>query len=218
MAVLPIIKFPDNRLRKRARKVKTIDRSIVRLADDMIETMHDAAGVGLAAIQVGVLKRVIVVQLPDDEEPRVYVNPEIVHREGERFVEEGCLSFPGVVGTVTRSIWVRFRALDLRSKLVRIKADSLLAQVLEHEVDHLNGILYVDHLAEHEELRPVPPPPPDGEGDDGDSSPFPHPEHRHGHPVGGIDAAAREAAKPETAGQETPDAERPDAEQRVPVA
>ncbi len=210
MAVLPIIKFPDNTLRKRARKVKTIDRTIVRLSNDMIETMHDAAGVGLAAIQVGVLKRVIVVQLPDDEEPRVYVNPQIVHREGERLVEEGCLSFPGVVGTVTRSIWVKFRALDLRSKLVRIKADSLLAQVLEHEVDHLNGILYVDHLAEHEELRPVPPPPPDGEGDeevegDDDSSPFPHPEHRqgHGHAI---------------AGPETPDAGRPDSEHEVPVA
>ena len=165
MAVLPIIKFPDNTRRRRARKVKAVDRSIVRLAGDMIDTMHDARGVGLAANQVGVLKRVIVVQLPEDEEPRVYVNPEIVFREGERLVEEGCLSVPGYVGTVTRSIWVRFRALDLRSKLVRIKAESLLAQVLEHEVDHLNGILYLDHLAEHEELREIEPPSEDPELD-----------------------------------------------------
>jgi len=179
LAVLPIIQFPDNTLRKRARKVKTIDRSIVRLADNMIDTMLDANGVGLAANQVGVLKRVIVVQLPDDEDARVYVNPEIVHREGERLVEEGCLSLPGYVGTVTRSILVKFRALDLTSKLVRIKADTMLAQVLEHEVDHLNGILYVDHLAEHEELRPIPMP---GEGDE-DECDETDPEHEHEHEV-----------------------------------
>ena len=155
MAVLPIIKFPDKTLRQRARKVRVINRSIIRLANDMIETMDDADGVGLAANQVGVLRRVIVVRLPEDEVAQVYVNPEIVRREGERLVEEGCLSVPGYVGTVTRSIWVRFRGLDLNSKLVRMRADSLLAQVLEHEVDHLNGILYMDHLAAHETLRPV---------------------------------------------------------------
>ena len=206
MAVLPIIKFPDNTLRQRARKVKTIDRSIVRLAGDMIDTMHDAAGVGLAANQVGVLKRVIVVQLPEDEDARVYVNPQIVHREGERLVEEGCLSLPGYVGTVTRSILVRFRALDLTSKLVRIKADSMLAQVLEHEVDHLNGILYVDHLAEHEELRPITLP---GEGDEGDDGELQgHHAHVHGssagHEHGHSDAET--------------DTEQPDSEQGVPVS
>ena len=188
MAVLPIITFPDNTLRRRARRVKTIDRTILRLSNDMIDTMYDANGVGLAANQVGVLKRVIVVQLPDDEEPRVYVNPEIVHREGERLVEEGCLSVPGYVGTVVRAIWVKFRALDLSSKLVRIKADSMLAQVLEHEVDHLNGILYLDHLAEHEELRPVPPPSEDEDGDEDDHGPGSH-GHSHAEigsgPVGG---------------------------------
>ena len=200
MAVLPIIKFPDNTLRQRARKVKTIDRSIVRLAGDMIDTMHDAEGLGLAANQVGVLKRVIVVQLPEDEDPRVYVNPQIVHREGERLVEEGCLSIPGYVGTVTRSILVRFRALDLTSKLVRIKADSMLAQVLEHEVDHLNGILYVDHLAEHEELRPILLPP--SEGDEGELEG--HHSHMHGH--------TDPEADPKT------DTGQPDPEQGVPVS
>ena len=154
MAILPIITFPDKILRKKARKIKTIDSSIKRLSFDMVDTMNDAGGIGLAANQVGVLKRLIVVQLPE-EEPRIYVNPEIIYREGSRMVEEGCLSVPGFIGTVERSIWVKFRALNLESKTVRIKADSLLAQVLEHEVDHLNGILYMDHLEDHEKLRPI---------------------------------------------------------------
>ncbi|PZC46220.1 MAG: peptide deformylase [Chloroflexi bacterium] len=154
MAILPIITFPNNTLRKKARKIKIIDSSIKRLSYDMVDTMIDAGGVGLAANQVGVLKRLIVVQLPE-EEPRIYINPEIIYREGSRMVEEGCLSVPGFIGTVERSIWVKFRALNLESKTVRIKAESLLAQVLEHEVDHLNGILYMDHLSEHEKLRPI---------------------------------------------------------------
>ncbi len=155
MAVLPIIEFPDPVLRQRARKVRKIGDSIRVLADDLVDTMSHAGGVGLAANQIGVLKRVIVIQLPDDEEARVYVNPEIVQREGERRVEEGCLSIPGFKATITRSIWVKFRGLDMESKLVRLKAEGLLAQALEHEIDHLNGILYVDHLASHEELVPI---------------------------------------------------------------
>ncbi|MAO88938.1 MAG: peptide deformylase [Dehalococcoidia bacterium] len=155
MAILPIITFPDKILRKKARKIKTIDKSIKSLSYDMLDTMNDAGGIGLAANQVGVLKRLIVVQIPEEEEPRIYINPEIIYREGSRMVEEGCLSVPGFIGTVERSIWVKFRALNLESKTVRIKADSLLAQVLEHEVDHLNGILYMDHLSEHEKLRSI---------------------------------------------------------------
>ncbi len=155
MAVLPIIEFPDPVLRQRARKVRKIGDSIRVLADDLVDTMSHAGGVGLAANQIWVLKRVIVIQLPDDEEARVYVNPEIVQREGERRVEEGCLSIPGFKATITRSIWVKFRGLDMESKLVRLKAEGLLAQALEHEIDHLNGILYVDHLASHEELVPI---------------------------------------------------------------
>ena len=155
LAVLPIIEFPDPVLRQRARKVRKIGDSIRVLADDLVDTMSHAGGVGLAANQIGVLKRVIVIQLPDDEEAQVYVNPEIVQREGERRVEEGCLSIPGFKATITRSIWVKFRGLDMESKLVRLKAEGLLAQALEHEIDHLNGILYVDHLASHEELVPI---------------------------------------------------------------
>ena len=121
----------------------------------MVDTMREAGGVGLAANQVGVLKRLIVVQLPDDEEARIYINPEIVRREGEREVEEGCLSIPGYKGLITRSVWVRFRAMDHASQTVKLRAEELLAQVLEHEVDHLNGILYSDHLQAHQQLTRV---------------------------------------------------------------
>ena len=154
LAVLPILEFPNRVLRQRAKKVRRVDRFIQRLAEDMIETVLAADGIGLAANQVGVLRRVIVIRLPD-EEPKVYINPEIVHREGEREVVEGCLSMPGYQGTITRSVWVKFKGLDRVSKLVRLKADGLLAQALEHEVDHLNGILFIDHLKSHEQLVKV---------------------------------------------------------------
>ena len=153
-------------LRQRAKKVRKIDPSVLRLAYDMIDTMQDANGVGLAANQVGVLRRVIVIQLPEEEETRIYINPEIVHREGEREVEEGCLSLPGYKGYITRSIWVKFSALDHTSTLIKLKADGLLSQALEHEVDHLNGILYLDHLESHEMLIKIEPEPEEGSSDD----------------------------------------------------
>lgn len=152
MAILPIREFPDIILRQKAKKVREIDQSIQKLADDMIDTLHHANGAGLAANQVGVLRRVIVIQLPDEEDPRVYINPEIIHKEGEREVEEGCLSVPGYKAIITRSVWLKAKGLDRTSKLVKLKADGLLAQVLEHEIDHLNGILYVDHLKTHQDL------------------------------------------------------------------
>ena len=157
MSVTPILEFPHMMLRQRAKKVRKIDKSVQKLADDMIDTLHDAGGVGLAANQVGVLRRLIVIHLPDEKDARVYINPEIVHREGEREVEEGCLSIPGYIGTITRAIWVKAKMLNRNSKVVRIRAEELLAQVLEHEIDHLNGILYLDHLKEHQELVPVHP-------------------------------------------------------------
>ena len=118
----------------------------------MLDTLRQASGVGLAANQVGVLRRVIVIQLPEEEEPRVYINPEIVHKEGERTVEEACLSVPGYHAFITRAIWVKARGLDRGFRIVRLRAEGLLAQALEHEIDHLNGILYMDHLKEHEQL------------------------------------------------------------------
>ncbi len=155
MAVLPIYEFPHSMLRQKAKKVRRIDRAIQRLADDLIDTLMDASGVGLAANQVGVLRRVIVIQLPEEEEPRVYINPEIVDRKGEREVEEACLSVPGYRGIITRAIRVKVKGLDRGARLVRIRAEGLLAQAMEHEVDHLNGILYMDHLKSHEELIKV---------------------------------------------------------------
>ena len=155
MPLLPILELPHPVLRQRARKIRKIDSSVLQLANDMVETMRDAPGIGLAANQVGVLKRLIVVQLLDEEEARIYINPEILHREGEREVEEGCLSIPGYKGFVNRSVWVKFTALDASSKVVKLKAEDMLSQVLEHEVDHLNGILYIDHLESHEKLIPV---------------------------------------------------------------
>lgn len=127
----------------------------MRLAHDMVDTMQRANGVGLAANQVGELRRLIVIQLPDEEEVRIYFNPEIVRREGEREVEEGCLSIPGYKAMINRSVWVRFRAMDHSEKVVKFKAEDILSQALEHEVDHLNGILYIDHMEEHQELIPV---------------------------------------------------------------
>ena len=121
----------------------------------MVDTMREVGGVGLAANQVGILRRLIVIQLPEEEEARIYINPEILNREGEREVEEGCLSIPGYKGLITRSVWVKFKAMDQTSKLVRLKAEDLLSQALEHEVDHLNGILYIDHLESHQQLIPV---------------------------------------------------------------
>ena len=152
MSVLPMRIVPDEILREKAKRVTNINASITRLIDNMIETMHHSNGVGLAANQIGVLQRVVVIQLPEDEEPRVFINPELVRQEGEREVEEGCLSIPGYRGLVKRSEKVRAKGLDQNGKMVRVNADELLAQALEHEIDHLNGILYVDRLVSRDKL------------------------------------------------------------------
>ena len=147
MALRRIRTVPDRALRTRTRRVKEVDASLIQFIEEMIEAMEDAHGVGLAANQVGVPLRVCVIHLPDEEDVRVLINPEIIVREGEREIEEGCLSIPGYRGTVTRSLKVRIRAQDINGKRIRIKAeDDLLAQVLEHEIGHLNGQIYTDHL------------------------------------------------------------------------
>ena len=146
MSVLPLRYLPDPILRQQAKKIGKIPTNLKKYTDDMVETMHAEHGVGLAANQVGSLQKVVVIQLPEWEEALVLVNPEIVRREGEREVEEGCLSIPGYRGMVQRSERVRARALDLNGKVIRIKADGLLAQALEHETDHINGRLYIDKL------------------------------------------------------------------------
>jgi peptide deformylase len=155
MAVRTICRLPgDLVLRQKARRVTTTDSSIQRLIDDMIETMQQASGVGLAAPQIGVPLRVVVIQLPD-EEPVALINPEMVKRSGEREVVEGCLSVPGYAGDIKRSVSVTVKARDRQGKSVRIKASGLMAQALEHELDHLNGVLFVDHVESPEKLRRV---------------------------------------------------------------
>ncbi|HZP56415.1 MAG TPA: peptide deformylase [Dehalococcoidia bacterium] len=157
MGILPIRIAGDPVLREKAKKVRTIDASVQKLIDDMIDTMRSAPGVGLAAPQVGQSLRVVVIETPDDG-LLVLINPEVVKSSGERRVMEGCLSVPGYQAEITRSRQVTVKAQDRTGKEIRIKAtDSLLAQALEHEIDHINGILYIDYLESADELIPVRP-------------------------------------------------------------
>ena len=154
MAVLPIVSYPDASLRRRAKRVTNIDGAIQRLIDDMVDTMHEAGGVGLAAPQVGVPLRVLVIELPG-EETLVLINPQIVKRTGERLVEEGCLSVPSYWGDIKRALKVTVKGFDRSGREVRVRGEGLLAQALEHEIDHLNGILYIDHLESMDKLSKV---------------------------------------------------------------
>ncbi len=155
MAVHQIRYLPEPVLRQKAKRVPEIDASIHRLIDDMVDSMYAANGVGLAAPQIGVSLRVIVIGIPD-EEPFALINPEIVKVSGQRELEEGCLSVPGYRGPITRHVTVIAKGLTPEGKMVRIKAkDDLLAQALEHEIDHINGTLYVDHLPSMDILRRV---------------------------------------------------------------
>jgi peptide deformylase len=149
-------------LKRKAKRVSSIDGSIQRLIDDMLETMPQAGGVGLAAPQIGVSLRVIVLQMPD-EEPVALINPEIVKRSGEREVSEGCLSVPGYAGEIKRSLSVTVKGQDRQGKTIRLKATGLMAQALEHELDHLNGVLYVDHIESNDKLHRIEPPTPEEE-------------------------------------------------------
>jgi peptide deformylase len=154
MAVLPILKHPDPVLRRKAKRVSHVDESLNRLIDDMIETMYEVSGAGLAAPQVGVSLKIAVIGLPD-EDVIVLVNPELVKKSGERVVIEGCLSVPGYRGEIKRAEKVTVKALDRNGKAFRIKAEELLAEVLEHEIDHLNGVLYLDHLESTDKLEKI---------------------------------------------------------------
>ena len=156
MAILPIRLVPDPVLRAKAKRVRMIDGSIQRLIDDMIETMRAAPGIGLAAPQVGASLRVIVIEIPE-EDLVVLINPEVIKRSGERLVEEGCLSLPGYRGEIKRSVSVTVKGQDRYGKEIRLKATELLAQALEHETDHLNGVLYIDYLESPDKLYPIEP-------------------------------------------------------------
>ncbi len=154
MAVLPIVRVPEGVLRQKTKKVKKIDAALQKLIDDMIETMHDAPGVGLAANQVGIALRLCVIHVPG-EDVVTLVNPEIVRRSGSRQCDEGCLSLPGYKGVVPRSEKVVVKGLNRDGRPVRYHASDLFAEAIEHELDHLDGKLYFDLLDSIEELQPL---------------------------------------------------------------
>jgi peptide deformylase len=155
MAKLTILEFPDPRLRTRAAPVGAVDGSIRTLIDDMFETMYAAPGIGLAATQVNVHKRVLVVDLSQEQnQPLVFVNPEIIERAGKTEAEEGCLSVPGIFDKLaTRSARVVVRALDRDGKPFEMAVEGLLAVCIQHEMDHLEGKLFVDYLSELKRTR-----------------------------------------------------------------
>jgi len=151
MSVLKIRTNPDPVLRRKAKKIAAIDDSVRKLIDDMVETMQEACGVGLAANQVGVPLRIVVIQVPE-QEVLVMVNPVVVETKGERTVIEGCLSVPGYQAEVARAESVRIQARDRNGKLYRKRGTDLLAQAMQHEIDHLNGVLYIDYLTDKNQL------------------------------------------------------------------
>jgi peptide deformylase len=154
MALLPILRFPDTRLKKIAAPVTKIDAGIRRLAADMAETMYEAPGIGLAATQVDVHKRVVVIDVSEDKSDlRVFVNPELGDCAGLSIGEEGCLSVPGIYDKVERAERVTVRYLDLDGKPQVLEADGLLAVCIQHEIDHLNGKVFVDHLSQLKQAR-----------------------------------------------------------------
>lgn len=156
MSELPILLFGNSVLRDKSKRVTTISPSIQKLIDDMIETMQKSYGAGLAAPQVGKLLRIIAIEMPE-EEPFALINPEIVKKSGERVCTEGCLSLPGYRAEIKRAESVTCKGLDRHGKAVRIKAKDLLAQALEHEIDHLNGVLYTDYLESEDQLEKIDP-------------------------------------------------------------
>lgn len=169
MAVRPITTLPADAevLRAPAKRVRAFDAGLRELVADMIDSMYAASGVGIAAPQIGVSLRVVVIGMPG-QRPFVMVNPEVVKRSGERRISEGCLSVPGWRGEVIRSSRVLAKAQDLQGREIRIRAeDDLLAQALEHEIDHVNGRIYIDHVAEPDLLWPISEPDDDDDDDQG---------------------------------------------------
>ena len=152
MAIREIVYFPDERLQQKCDPVAEVTEEIQTLVDDMVETMYDARGVGLAAPQIGVLKRITVIdaRAGDEEEEsdlRIFINPEILEAEDALVWEEGCLSIPGVYEKVKRKARVKVRALDREGEPFEVEAEGLLAVALQHEIDHLDGVLFLDHLS-----------------------------------------------------------------------
>ena len=156
MTKLVILEYPDPRLRTRAQPVAAVDAAVRQLADDMIETMYAARGIGLAATQVDVHQRLLVIDVsPGHDTPQVFINPEIIGRDGSAPAEEGCLSLPGIYDKVTRATQIRVRAIGRDGRPFELDADGLAAVCIQHEMDHLNGVLFIDHLSRLKRDRAV---------------------------------------------------------------
>ena len=154
MAIRTILEFPDQRLRTRAQPVTAFDAELGRLVDDMFETMYAAPGIGLAASQVDVHRRVLVIDISDSrDQPRVFINPEILYREGEEETEEGCLSVPGIFDGVVRASKVRVRWQDRTGATIEDNFEGMMAVCIQHEMDHLDGKLFVDYLSDLKRQR-----------------------------------------------------------------
>lgn len=148
MAILNILHFPDPRLRNKAQVVKTFDENLRKLAADMLETMYQAPGIGLASIQVNDPRRLVVIDVSENhDDPLCLVNPEILEKRGEHKMDEGCLSVPGVYEPVTRATDIKVRAQNLDGETIEFEADDLLAVCIQHELDHLEGKLFIDNLS-----------------------------------------------------------------------
>ena len=154
MATLNILSFPDDRLRIKAQPVEQVDDNIRTLIDNMLETMYAAPGIGLAATQVDVHKRVIVIDVSEDRtQPISLINPEILEKDGIQQIDEGCLSVPGIYEPVERAEHIKFRALDKNGEAYEMEAEGLLAVCIQHEMDHLEGKLFVDYLSQLKQQR-----------------------------------------------------------------
>jgi len=151
MTIKPLIILPDPILRQLSKPIERVDADLQRLADDMLETMYDAPGIGLAAVQIGVPRRMLVIDVSregEEKQPQVFINPEIFTSSDERSVyEEGCLSIPDYYAEVERPAVVSVKYLDRNGKEQTVEADGLLATCLQHEIDHLNGVLFIDHIS-----------------------------------------------------------------------
>jgi len=148
MSILDILHYPDPRLRNCAKRVEKFDAQLRKVADDMLETMYHSSGIGLAATQVGVAKRVVVIDVSEErDQPQFLINPEILSREGEETSEEGCLSVPAIYEKVARAERIRFKAQDKNGGAIEMDAEGLLAVCIQHEIDHLDGKLFIDYLS-----------------------------------------------------------------------
>ncbi len=148
MSILDILHYPDPRLRNCAKPVEQFDDQLRELADNMLETMYHSSGIGLAATQVGEARRVVVIDVSEErDQPQFLINPEILSREGEEVSEEGCLSVPSIYEKVSRAERIRFRAQDRNGDPVEMDAEGLLAVCIQHEIDHLDGKLFIDYLS-----------------------------------------------------------------------